>query len=194
MTVTRQEPSLRESTPPGSDEDAPARKVGGDFFSEQSANHRATQNGGGGTIRRRVARILALPAVVVLLLLSLVAAGQIQDYRSSQSTSASVKLALAVQDLVHELQTERGLTAGVLGGNPSFRPELKPSRAAVDQQRKIVEGLVKGGGTAKEQVASALAQLDGLDAVRSATDAASAGRAATFTYFTQRIGALSAID
>ena len=141
-----------------------------------------------------MARILALPAIVVLLLLSLVAAGQIQDYRSSQSTSRSVKLALAVQDLVHELQTERGLTAGVLGGNPSFRNELGPSRKAVDRQRRIVDNLVKNGGKIEDQVSSALQQLDGLDAVRSATDAASAGRAATFGYFTDRITALSAID
>jgi signal transduction histidine kinase len=194
MTVTRQEPSLRESTRPGSDEDAPARKVGGDFFSEPSANHRATQKLGGGTIRRRVARILALPAVVVLLLLSLVAAGQIQDYRGSQATSSSVKLALAVQDLVHELQTERGVTAGVLGGNDSFRAELKSARAAVDKQRATVEQLVGDGGDAEARVQTAVQQLDGLAAIRSATDATSAGRAATFDYFTDRVAALSSVD
>jgi signal transduction histidine kinase len=149
---------------------------------------------GGGTITRRVARILALPAVVILLLLSLVAAGQIQDFRSSQSTSSSVKLALAVQDLVHELQTERGLTAGVLGGNPSFRAELGPSRKSVDAERVKVEALVRNGGDVETQVGTALQQLDGLDAVRAATDATSAGRAATFKYFTDRIAALSAID
>ncbi|HST85145.1 MAG TPA: nitrate- and nitrite sensing domain-containing protein [Kineosporiaceae bacterium] len=194
MTVTRQEPSLRESSRPGSDEDAPGRKVGGDFFSEQPANHRATKNGGGGTIRRRVARILALPAVVVLLLLSLVAAGQIQDYRGSQATSSSVKLALAVQDLVHELQTERGVTAGVLGGNDSFRAELKSARAAVDKQRTTVEKLVGDGGDTEARVQTAVQQLDGLAAIRSATDATSAGRAATFDYFTDRVAALSSVD
>ena len=149
---------------------------------------------GGGTITRRVARILALPAVVVLLLLSLVAAGQIQDYRSSQATARSVKLALAVQNLVHELQTERGLTAAVLGGNPSFRAELGPSRKSVDAERLKVEALVRSGGDTESQVSTALQQLDGLDAVRAATDATSAGRAATFKYFTDRIAALSSID
>jgi signal transduction histidine kinase len=155
---------------------------------------RVSEGPGGGTITRRVARILALPAIVVLLLLGLVAAGQVQDYRSSQSTSRSVKLALAVQDLVHELQTERGITAGVLGGNPSFRAELGPSRKLVDQQRARVDRLVSGGGDTESQVSSALQQLDGLDAVRAATDSATAARAATFKYFTDRITALSAID
>jgi signal transduction histidine kinase len=199
MTVTRQEPSLRESAGPGSDPGKPVRESGGDFFRAQSSSHSADRKGTsrkdtGGTIRRRVARILALPAVVVLLLLSLVAAGQIQDYRSSESTSSSVKLALAVQDLAHELQTERGVTAGVLGGNDSFRAELKPARTAVDRQRSDVEDLVSGGGDAETRVSSAIQQLDGLGAVRAATDAASAGRAATFDYFTDRIAALSSVE
>src|SRR5690349_4911044 len=196
MTLTRQEPMLREPAGPESDQDAPSRDVGGDFFSQQRPDTRPSfpSGGGGGTIRRRVARILALPAVVVLLLLSLVAAGQIQDFRDSQATSNSVTLALAVQDLVHELQTERGVTAGVLGGNDSFRAELKPARTAVDKQRAAVEKLVRGGGDAETQVASAVRELDGLAAVRATTDAASGGRTATFDYFTDRITSLSGAE
>lgn len=203
MTLTRQEPSLREPSDPGSEQDAAGRDVGGDFFNEQATSHRAGRKhagyryrsaGNGGTIRRRVARILALPGAVVLFLLSLVAAGQIQDYRDSRDTSNSVNLALAVQDLVHELQTERGVTAGVLGGNDSFRAELKPARAAVDRQRTAVERLVRDGGDTESRVSSAVQQLDGLNAVRSATDAASAGRTATFDYFTDRVAALSGVD
>lgn len=148
----------------------------------------------GGTIRRRVARILALPAVVVLALLGVVAAGQIQGYRSSQATAESVRLALAVQNLVHELQTERGITAGVLGGNPSFRNELGPARQLVNRQRAAVESLVSGDGSGHSEVRSAVSQLDGLEAVRAATDAGSAARQATFSYFTDRITALAAVD
>ena len=171
-----------------------AHAVGRDPHSRVHAE-RSGAGTGGGTITRRVARILALPAIVILLLLGLVAANQFQDYRSSQATSRSVTLALAVQGLVHELQTERGITAGVLGGNPSFRAELKPSRAAVDQQRTNVQNLVQNkSGAAEGQISAALQQLDGLDAVRAATDASSAGRAATFKYYTDRITALSGID
>jgi signal transduction histidine kinase len=194
MTLTRQEPSLRETSGPESDTDAPIRTAGGDSFGERPGTHRSRGNTGGGTIRRRVARILALPAVVVLLLLSLVAAGQIQDYRGSQATSRSVTLALAVQDLVHELQTERGVTAAVLGGNDSFQAELKPARTAVDKQRSTILELLEGGGDAKARVKSAVQQLDGLASVRAATDAESAGRTATFDYFTDRIAALSSVE
>ncbi len=202
MTVTRQEPFLHDPSGDdpfglGSDAGEPDRTPPSDTVpghSQHQASHRAGRTVGGGTIRRRVANILALPAVVVLALLSLVAAGQIQDYRGSQDTSSSVTLALAVQNLVHELQTERGVTAGVLGGNDSFRPELKPARAGVDRERKAVEKLVADGGDAETRVRSAVQQLDGLGAVRATTDANNGARTATFDYFTDRIAALSGVE
>jgi signal transduction histidine kinase len=141
-----------------------------------------------------VARILALPAVVVLVLLGIVAAGQIQGYRSSQATADSVRLTLAVQNLVHELQSERGVTAGVLGGNSGFRTEVTMARRKVDQQRASVQALVAGSGTGRVQVRAALQQFDGLAAIRAATDASTANRQAAFTYFTDRITALASID
>ena len=131
-----------------------------------SAGHRVPARSSGGTIRRRVARILALPAVVVLLLLTVVAAGQVQSLRTSRTVADSVTLTLGVQDLVHELQTERGLTAGVLGGNEGFRNELAPARVRVDRQRTALARLVDGDSAPKVAVRSALQQLDGLPAVR----------------------------
>jgi hypothetical protein len=148
----------------------------------------------GGTIRQRLARILALPVVVVLLLLGVVAAGEVNDYRTSTATSRSVDLALAVQDLVQELQTERGLTAGLLGGNEGFRNEIRPSRVRVDRQRAAVTRLVSGDGEVEKRVRGALSELDGLPTVRAATDAATAGRAATFAFFTERIATLTQVD
>ncbi len=147
-----------------------------------------------GTIGRRLARILALPAVVVLALLGVVAAGQVEDYRASAATSRSVELALATQDLVHELQIERGVTAGLLGGNSSFRDEIAPARKRVDQRRQAVAAMVAGGGEVEDRVAAALHQLDGLPTVRSATDASAAGRVSAFDYYTQQIAAVNAVD
>jgi Nitrate and nitrite sensing len=147
-----------------------------------------------GTIGRRLGRILALPAAVVLALLGVVAAGQVEDYRASAATSQSVVLALATQNLVHELQIERGVTAGLLGGNESFKEEVALARQRVDKQRQLVAGLVAGGGEIEDRVANALHQLDGLPTVRSATDANSAGRVSAFDYYTQQITAVNAVD
>jgi CHASE3 domain sensor protein len=148
----------------------------------------------GHTIGQRVARILALPSVVILLLLGVVATSEIQDYRTSRSTSHSVELTLAVQDLVHQLQTERGVTAAVLGGNASFKAELAPARDLVDEERAALTALADQDGDAEQQIGQILASLDDLEAIRAATDTGSATRAQTFAYFTERISALAAID
>ncbi|HEY6794304.1 MAG TPA: ATP-binding protein, partial [Kineosporiaceae bacterium] len=149
---------------------------------------------GSATIRRRVARILALPALVVLILLGIVASQQITDFRSSQNSERSVRLTLAVQGLVHQLQTERGLAAAVLGGNPSFRNELATARGQVDAQRAAVTRLTDGDGDVETRLRATLQQLDGLSALRAAVDGSTAARAATFDYYTQRINALVGLD
>jgi CHASE3 domain sensor protein len=163
---------------------------------QQEARFRPRKQSGltGRTIGQRVARILALPAVVVLLLLGVVATTEIQDYRTSRATSHSVELTLAVQDLIHQLQTERGVTAAVLGGNISFQGELAPARELVDAKRLALTTLVAADGDAEQQIRQALAGLDELDRTRSSTDAGSATRSETFDYFTTRINALTTVD
>ncbi|BFU45094.1 nitrate- and nitrite sensing domain-containing protein [Krasilnikovia sp. MM14-A1004] len=148
----------------------------------------------GGTIRRRIVRTLTLPVVAVLVLLGVITVIEVQNYRAAAATARAVTLVLAVQDLVQELQTERGLTAGLLGGNIGFRPELAPARKRVDAQRADVERLVASGGVAQDRVAAAVRQLDGLSGVRAATDAGAAGRAPTFSFYTDRIAELSNVD
>src|SRR3954470_3557761 len=106
-----------------------------------------TTGRGGGTISRRLVGILALPLVAVLVLLGFVTNNEVQAYSSSTNTTHAVALALSVQDLVQELQTERGLVAGLLGGNVSFRDELGPARAKVDAQRLAVDKLAADAGS-----------------------------------------------
>src|SRR5690242_5274507 len=88
----------------------------------------------GGTISGRLTRILALPVLAVLVLLGVVVVGDVGQYRTATATRSSVNLALSTQDLLQELQEERGLTSGLLGGDVGFKPDLPPSRAKVDAQ------------------------------------------------------------
>ncbi|WP_250034973.1 sensor histidine kinase [Paractinoplanes maris] len=128
-----------------------------------------------------MARTLALPVVAVLVLLAVVVAIEQRGYRRATESAAAVTQALAVQDLVQELQTERGLTAGLLGGNAGFRAELEPARAQVDERRRQLEpGVTR--------------PLDALDGVRTGTDVATIGRSAAFTFYTSRITDLSRLD
>jgi anti-sigma regulatory factor (Ser/Thr protein kinase) len=148
----------------------------------------------GGTIRGRLARILALPLVAVLVLLAVVAANEVGGYQTARATTGSVKLSLAVQDLVTELQLERGLNSGLLGGNESFRAEIEPERKVVEAQRVAVDRVAGEGAEGATAVRAALRQLDGLTAVRAQVDAGKAKRADNFQYYTDKIGVFNAVD
>jgi signal transduction histidine kinase len=148
----------------------------------------------GGTIGRRIVRTLAIPVAVAFLLLAVITVIQVSDYRAASATSRAVTLDLAVQDLVQQLQDERGVTAGLLGGNVGFKAELAASRKRVDDQRAKVQKLISSGGAVDDRVAAAVRQLDGLAGVRAGTDTGSGARAATFNYYTARISALLHVD
>jgi hypothetical protein len=144
----------------------------------------------GGSIRRRVVRTLALPVAAVVLLLAIVAATETRGYRKAADSAKAVTLGLAVQDLAQELQTERGLAAGLLGGNAGFRAELTPARQRVDRQRERLEKLAGQDAALGRTVKS----LDGLAAVRAGTDQGVLGRPAAFAFYTDRIAELNRLD
>ncbi|GIE91543.1 sensor histidine kinase [Actinoplanes regularis] len=148
----------------------------------------------GGTIRRRVVRTLALPVATTLMLLAIVAVDEVRNYRTASATARAVTVDLAVQELIQGLQTERGLAAGLLGGNDGFRSELQRARNEVDLSRGSVERLIDDGGEADERVAGVVRELDGLTSVRAGTDTGSGKPAPTFAYYTQRITALGNLD
>jgi signal transduction histidine kinase len=75
-----------------------------------------------------------------------------------------------------------------------FQGEIAPERGRVDLARAQVARLVADGALGSAGVAAALAQLDGLAAVRDQVDAGRAGRAQTFQFFTDRIAALNGVD
>ncbi|WP_342217099.1 nitrate- and nitrite sensing domain-containing protein, partial [Nocardia abscessus] len=83
------------------------------------------------TIRGQLARILVVSLVLVLALLGAMVAREVDAYRGSRDTAAAVSLALAVQDLVHEAQRERGLTNGLLGGDGRLLQPVADQRGAV---------------------------------------------------------------
>jgi signal transduction histidine kinase len=148
----------------------------------------------GGTIRGRVVRTLTLPVVAVLVLLGVITVIEVGEYRTAGASARAVTLVLSVQDLVQELQTERGLTAGLLGGNAGFRDELAPARKRVDDRRAAVERLLVPGGAVADRVTGAVRRLDGLAGVREGVDTGGVGRGTTFAFFTGRIADLTDVD
>jgi hypothetical protein len=150
--------------------------------------------GGAGTIRGRLTRILALPMVVVLVLLGILIAGELGDFRTARDTTASVRLALAVQNAAEQLQAERGLTSGLLGGYIDFKGELPAVRTAVDTQVTALTRLAAGDGTGKAAVRAALEPRNGLGTIRALIDDGRLNPAEAFDYFTTWIASLNATD
>ncbi|MGK8559070.1 sensor histidine kinase [Nocardia gipuzkoensis] len=143
------------------------------------------------TIRGQLARILVVSLVLVLALLGALVAREIDAYRKSRDTVAAVSLALAVQDVVHETQRERGLTNGLLGGDGRLRQPVDDQRGAVDRALRDLQQAMASNPPGADRVRSAARPLTDLDATRSRIDELRTSRQAAFQYYTDAIDALN---
>ncbi|MBO1331982.1 nitrate- and nitrite sensing domain-containing protein [Streptomyces sp. VRA16 Mangrove soil] len=145
------------------------------------------------TIRTRLLRILGLALAVLLGLLGVFAAEQISGYRGAAATAENARLEVTLQGLVHELQKERGLTTGYVGGVRQFAAKLPVQRKATDTARTALSdalGRRGGSGAARE----ALGRLDALARIRANADDGSGQVKTTFDYFTNTIAAFTKVD
>jgi hypothetical protein len=89
------------------------------------------------------------------------------------------------QGYVHELQRERGLTNGLLGGQRDYRDQLDQERGRVDQSRgELDRALRVAPPGVSASVSGALDSLANLGDIRAEVDAGVADRAQTLNYFT----------
>ncbi|HEY3610323.1 MAG TPA: nitrate- and nitrite sensing domain-containing protein, partial [Pseudonocardiaceae bacterium] len=101
------------------------------------------------------------------------------------------------QDVVHQLQGERALTNGLLGGGTQFQAQIVPQRSATDLALTALNqtvGDTSYDSTVTDQVRSALTKLDGLQTIRTDIDQQRAQAAPTFAFYTDSIGALNDLD
>ncbi|WP_269821591.1 sensor histidine kinase [Nocardia yamanashiensis] len=132
-----------------------------------------------------------MSVTLVLALLGLIIAGEVQKYRDTGATAHSVDLALAAQDLVHEVQRERGLTNGLLGGDNSLRDSVTAQRAAVDAALQQLNRALAEEAPGSDQVRTALSRLSGVSANRADVDARRSDRSTSFSFYTNAILALN---
>ncbi|MGS2810252.1 nitrate- and nitrite sensing domain-containing protein [Nocardia sp. MW-W600-9] len=159
-------------------------------------SHSRRQAAGGRLIRPRtisgqLARILAVSLVLVLALLGLTMAGQISAFRRSGETVDAVAVALAAQDLVHQVQRERGLSNGLLGGDPRLVQPVTDQRADTDAALRNLAGIVAADPPGAAEVRSALGHLAGLPGVRSQIDTRTVSRQAAFQFYSDSIDAMN---
>ncbi|MFF4253369.1 nitrate- and nitrite sensing domain-containing protein [Streptomyces sp. NPDC001663] len=147
------------------------------------------------SIRTRLLRILVLALAVLLALLGLAAAEQISAYRNASATEDNARLEVTLQGLVHELQKERGLTTGYVGGVEQFKAKLPAQRRATDTARAELDKALQGREDgAADSVRESLGRLGGLAGIRGHADDHTGVVRDTFDYFTTTITVLDRLD
>ncbi|MGV9410686.1 sensor histidine kinase [Nocardia sp. NPDC003693] len=142
------------------------------------------------TIRGQLARILLVSLTLVFALLGVTIAGEVQSYWRSGDTVAEVGLALAVQDVLHEIQRERGLSNGLLGGG-RLEQAVTEQRGETDRALRALDTALAGRAPGRVQVRQAVGHLSGLGDIRARIDAGSLARPAAFQFYTDAINALN---
>ncbi|MEV8597224.1 nitrate- and nitrite sensing domain-containing protein [Streptomyces sp. NPDC052012] len=139
------------------------------------------------SIRGRVGVVITVPVCLLLAVTGLAVHGRAEVLGDARATRAEVDLSLRIQALVHQLQRERGMTNGLLGGEDEFRTPLDATRKRVDtvllamRREGAVEGVVQR-------------YMRRLPDIRAAADKRAADQAGTLTFYTSAIDALNAVD
>ncbi|GGM66449.1 hypothetical protein GCM10010106_10610 [Thermopolyspora flexuosa] len=143
------------------------------------------------TIRARLTWILAIPSTLLLGVTGLEVAARYEARSGAHSAARQVELVRAAQELAHELQRERGLTVGLLGGEFRFRGELAAQRRRVDESRAALGPLLADPARrGVPRLRDALDRLGDLGAVRATADARQSTRQDAYAFYTTAIEAI----
>lgn len=142
-----------------------------------------------------MAIVLAVPTCLLLALIGIGAADRAADWSAARATEGHVGVLLGVQDLVREVQRERGLTSGLLGGAEEYRDDVRTQRDRTDAAREELRTALDDrrgdlpGATVSALVAAEV-PLAALTSVRADVDDGTAGRTSTLTAYTKAVTAL----
>ena len=145
------------------------------------------------TLKGRLLLLASVPLACLMLLAVKVSADKFVQARDTASLSRLVTLSSSIGAAVHELQRERGMTAGFLGSNgTNFADELPRQRAEVDKRKAELERQVAqmAGSPLHDKLAGAVSQVAGLAEVRQAATARSITAPQAIDRFNAAIGNL----
>lgn len=144
-------------------------------------------------IRTRIVAALALPILGLLWLSGMVLTSKYEILIVTERLAGLTKFATTISAAVHELQKERGLSAGFLASKgASYREQLASQRASVDQARQLLTDAMalesQHPGSATLSQATEL--LGTLASTRNRIDSLSIPGPDSFAFYTNLIGAL----
>ncbi|MBF0272769.1 MAG: nitrate- and nitrite sensing domain-containing protein [Magnetococcales bacterium] len=127
--------------------------------------------------RTKLILILLFPMVAVFVFIAAGIAEKTHQFNSMKRMEQIVNLAITISGCVHEIQKERGMSAGFLGSHgKNFKGDLFAQRIEVNKQIKIFEQLSnevilrKIGPETHEYLVSALGDYAHLEVIREQVD------------------------
>lgn len=148
------------------------------------------------SIRAKLIRILIVSLALVAAQLVLLLSAQVSQYQHAARISRMVTVTLSVQDAVHQLQKERGLTNGYVSGGSQFHEPTLAQRRLTDAALAALATVINNPANADagaDAVRGAIVRLTDLDLVRSNVDNGTAQTGPTFAFYTNAIGALNGL-
>jgi hypothetical protein len=146
------------------------------------------------TLIQQIMLISAIPLLAILFFGYTLISREYKTYASTSNLNTALSIAFKATDLVHELQKERGLTAGFLASKGSrFGGELTAQRKLTDTKLQQLETAYT---TAKEArftdqfigpVTGGMNQIKGLAATRTKIDAQSLSTSDAIGFYTGQI-------
>ncbi|MDO9240266.1 MAG: nitrate- and nitrite sensing domain-containing protein [Methylicorpusculum sp.] len=137
----------------------------------------------------KIALIALLPLSGLLLISSFIVIHQVDEMQSAERIISLANLSVHVSDLVHELQKERGMSAGHLGSRgQKFKTELVRQRETTDARlKKLNQFLSEFDKELSREIAesmdSADRQMAGLISTRRGVSALTASGETTLAYY-----------
>lgn len=149
------------------------------------------------TLKSKLLLLVFIPLLCLLLLAMRIALEKVVQVRDMKSLVELTSISTRIGALVHELQRERGMSAGFIGSNgANFAADLPKQRAEVDKrkveldQRLVQVNVAESGGLLRQDLAEATKRLDSLATIRQSITARSITGEEAIGYYTNAIGGL----
>jgi len=95
------------------------------------------------SLRRKVLVLSIVPLIAICMFAAILIINSYKQYKKAESLERSIYLSTKISAVIHELQKERGRTAGFLGsGGREFKRELQEQRILTDKKIADLEDFV----------------------------------------------------
>ena len=139
--------------------------------------------------------IFIIPTLALLYQVTLSVIEKNKIVNNTESLNVSLQIATKVSSLVHELQKERGATAGFLGSKgKEFSDTLSTQKQETTQKMDVLKSIIKSQSSAKASKAftndlkKAMLHLNNLNSIRSRVDSFSIKKSDAIAFYTKTNG------